>query len=112
MHVQHVTFEGLATAGGIQGSLSDATNALLKVHYIEPIVKWVDDFIFFRCPLASLDPLHANFTFNFDLSKITCITEPLGIPWHPITQKGHKFQSAFSYVSFKWDLNAQSVCLP
>ena len=47
IYVQHVAIEGLATARGIQGSIADACVALLKSAGIHPVVKWVDDFVFF-----------------------------------------------------------------
>jgi len=36
---------------------------------------------------------------------------PLRIPWHPLTKKGHNFQSYFTYVSFKWDIITKSVSI-
>ena len=108
VYVQHVAVEGLATAGGIQGTMADATVALLKFHAIEPTIKWVDDFIFFWSPCKPVvwptPPV-----FHYDLSSIRNIIEPLGIPWHPITKKGHDFQSSFTYVGFDWDIPSRSV---
>ena len=37
--VQHVTVEGLATAGSIQGTIADACVELLKWAGIHPVVK-------------------------------------------------------------------------
>jgi len=104
VYMQHVAFEGLATAGGIQGCVTDATLDVLIFHNIEPAVEWVDDFIFFRFPQAIGSSSLSSTTFSFDLASILTITEPLGIPWHPISRKGHDFQTFFSYVSFNWDL--------
>ena len=50
VYVQHIMIEGIATAGSIQGCITDATLAVLKFHEIEPAVKWVDDFVFFSSP--------------------------------------------------------------
>jgi len=50
IYVQHITIEGLPTAGGIQGCVTDATLAVLKFHGIKPAVKCVDNFVFFRVP--------------------------------------------------------------
>ena len=55
VYVQHVAIEGLATSR-IQGTVADATIFLLKFHKIEPAIKWVDNFIFFRCPIVGLLP--------------------------------------------------------
>ena len=110
VYVQHVVIEGLATAGGIQGSIGDATVALLNFHKINPAIKLVDDFIFFLSPS---EPVLSPFppVFHYDLSTIRSITDPLGIPWHPISKKGHDFQSSFTYVGFSWDIPSRSVSL-
>src|SRR5882724_469247 len=110
VYVQHVVIEGLATAGGIQGSIMDTTATLLKFHKIDPAIKWVDDFIFFQ---SLSEPVLCTFppVFHYDLSTICSITEPLGIPWHPISKKGHNFQSSFTYVSFSWDIPSRCVSL-
>jgi len=49
-YIQHIAIEGFATASGIQGGVVDAMVALLNLHGIDPCIKWVDDFIFFRSP--------------------------------------------------------------
>jgi hypothetical protein len=41
---------GCATAGGLFGVFGDALADLLRAKGIGPIIKWVDDFIFFRIP--------------------------------------------------------------
>jgi len=109
IYVLHVTIEGLSTAGGIQGSRADATVAVLKYHAFEPTIKWVDDFMFFWTPtLLVLPGQHP--TFLYDLSTIFNITDPLGIPWNPVSKKGHDFRSSFIYVGFCWDI-LQGLCL-
>ena len=81
IYVQHVAIEGLATAGGIQRSVADACIELLKHEGIHPVMKWVDNFVFFRSPtIPTSDPP----TFAYDLHSIQSFTSPLGIPWHPI----------------------------
>ena len=52
-YVQHVAIEGLATVGGIQGKIADTTIDVLKFHEVEPVIKWVDDFIFIGVPFHS-----------------------------------------------------------
>jgi len=112
VYVQHVAIEGLATVGGIQGTVADATVAILKYHNIEPTVKWVDNFVFFHIPCAPMDPNSSSPWFHFTLNDILHITSPLGIPWHPITKKGHNFSSCFCYVGFNWNLPLWTVSLP
>ena len=95
-----LNIEGLATASSIQGGVVDAMVALLKFHGINPCIKWVDNFIFFRSPNTCLQASVCPPSFNFNLSEILNIMEPLGIPWHPLLKKGHDFQSSFNYVGF------------
>jgi len=104
IYVQHVAIEGLATAGGIQGCIADAALEILKHHKVKLAVKWVDDFIFFWVPCPAINGPGAVLSFKFNLSTILKITSPLGIPWHPLSKKGHNFQSSFNYIGFDWDL--------
>ena len=114
IYVQHVAIEGLATAGGIQGNVTDACVAILNWHGIKPVVKWVDNFIFFCTPVMP-SPGHAAslpHMYPYDLNRILALTTPLGIPWHPISCKGQDFSTTFSYVSFSWDLAVCMVTIP
>ena len=45
---------GCATAGGLFGLFGDALADILRASGIGPILKWVDDFLFFRIPVAHL----------------------------------------------------------
>jgi len=99
IYMQHVTIEGLATAGGIQGNVADTTISILKFHAIKPAIKWVDNFVFFRCPVLTF-PSSAIPSYKFELQDILDATSPLGIPWDPISHKGHDFRTSFSYVGF------------
>lgn len=46
---------GCATAGGLFGTFGDALADILRAQGIGPLVKWVDDFVFFRLPTDTLD---------------------------------------------------------
>ena len=48
--MQHIAIKGLATAGGIPGTIVDACLMILKHHDTAPVMKWVDDF---HIPLVS-----------------------------------------------------------
>jgi len=112
VYVQHVAIEGLATAGRIQATVIDATIALLKFHNIEPAVKWMENFVFFRCPHEGLLPSGSQFhPYTFNLSSFMDITIPLGSPWHSLKWKDHDFKSKFTYVSFNWDLTTYTISL-
>src|SRR6266481_9627667 len=111
IYVQHVAIEGLATAGGIQGMIADTCIALLKWKGIHPVVKWVDDFVFFQFPQSSstLPNDCTAHSYSYDLNSILEFTAPLGIPWHPIANKGQDCLSTFSYIGFIWDISARTV---
>ena len=36
---------------------------------------------------------------------------PLGIPWHPLSRKGHNFQTSFNYIGFDWDISSKTVSI-
>ena len=84
---------------------------MLRSHDIGPTIKWVDDFIFFRCPVQPSLTVDSPPFLSFNLSSILNITKPLGIPWHPLMKKGDNFQNSCSYVSFEWDILSKSVSI-
>ncbi|KAE8239508.1 hypothetical protein A4X13_0g8170 [Tilletia indica] len=51
---------GLAPATGVWGCVADAISDICRAHGLGPTLKWVDDFIFFSVPLASLDDVNAT----------------------------------------------------
>jgi len=111
IYIQHNAIEGLASAGGIQGAPADACIEILRVHKISPVFKWVNDFVIFRSPSSSHLPTD-QYYYDYDLPCMTKITEPLGIPWHPISKKGQDFGQMFKYLGFHWDLIQWTVSLP
>ena len=111
-YVQHNVIEGLAPARGIQGAVADACIAILNHHGIAPISKWVDDFIIFCSPSQPLHSPLQNPSFNYDLASLLHLTDPLRIPWHPISKKGQDFDTSFVYLGFRWDLSTCSISIP
>jgi len=101
--------EGLSAAGNIQGAPADALVSILKFHGIRHVLKWVDNFCIFQTPIIKNGPSPLQYTF--DISSILSITDPLGIPWHPIEMKGQNFATTVPYVGFIWDLANHSVSL-
>src|SRR5882724_2138655 len=67
IYVGHVAVEGLAMAGGIQGTPADALLDIFQFHGIEHIFKWVNDIFIFHVPVSS--SCGALPSFSFDLSK-------------------------------------------
>src|ERR1700731_4874780 len=102
----HCTPFGLTTSGNIQGLVADALVDILHCHGILNVVKWVDDFNIFRFPSQ---PSKVSFTYDFDLSSLFSITDPLGIHWHSVEKKGHDFASTTEYGGFVWDLPLKRV---
>jgi len=111
IYVQHNAVEGLSLAGRIQGALADACIEILHANKIGPVFKWVDNFVIFRSPVAS-GPLTDVYKYDYDLTKVTDITDLLGIPWHPLSKKGQDFGSSFTYLSLHWDIASKCVSLP
>ena len=115
-YVQHKAIEGLASTGGIQSHVANTCVAILHTLGIHPIFKWVDNFVIFCSP--SPPPPHGSpspeppQTYAYGLHQLLSITNPLGIPWHPISSKGQDFDTHFKYLGFNWDLSAQTVSLP
>jgi hypothetical protein len=97
---------GLTTAGNIQGELADATIDILAAHGIPHVVKWVDNFDFLHHPIASSSTPNSStvYSYSLDLDSILCITRPLGIPWHDVSEQGHDFAYHTEYSGFVWDL--------
>jgi len=105
--------EGLSSSGNIQGCPADALIAILKSESIGPAIKWVDDFIFFRTPSSTFIDASGTlgYSYPYDLDMVMKLTDPLGIPWHPINTKGQDFRSTVPYLGFVWDLELHSVSL-
>src|SRR5882724_8096849 len=61
--------------------------------------------------MASTLPSPSPPSSSFDLATIKQITDPLGIPWHPLLKEGHNFQSSFSYIGFEWDIHSRTVTI-
>ncbi|KAF5377916.1 hypothetical protein D9615_006695 [Tricholomella constricta] len=51
---------GLASAGGVYGSVSDAGADIFRAEGIGPVSKWVDDHIFFRIPRTAISRYNAR----------------------------------------------------
>lgn len=110
-YLDHNVPFGLASASGLQGEVADATIDILKHLWIDPAVKWVDDFTIFRFPVPSgtffgISDGHP-YSYAYDLSSVKQSIASLCIPWHK--DKGQEFGDVFSYVGFEWDLPRKTV---
>jgi len=80
-HIQHIAIEGLATASGIQGPTADACVSFLKHHNIGSTMKWLDDFIFSRCPLSCVWLDFSHMTFQIFSMSVH--------PWESLSTPSH-----------------------
>ncbi|KAF5384067.1 hypothetical protein D9615_003233 [Tricholomella constricta] len=99
---------GICPAPGIFGLVADAIVWIYLHKGIDAVIKWVDDFIFFRY----LRGHHSDGSpiFNYDESLIWSIAADLGWPWAP--EKFSPFSTVFTYIGFQWSLASKTVCLP
>lgn len=58
---------GGATAGGLFGLFGDALADILRARGVGPILKWVDDFIFFRIPRAAIPEYNSERNSNREI---------------------------------------------
>src|SRR5882672_3895252 len=113
IYIDHCAMEGLSSSGNIQGVPADALVAIIKHHGVDNVLKWVDDFCFFRVPASSSPDGKGGFTHRYstDITSILSVTDLLGVPWHPVEVKGQDFVSSVAYIGFSWDLENRTVSL-
>ncbi len=99
---------GASPSPGIWGIVADAMAWILKHKGVQALIKWVDDFVFFRYPKRIHEDGSAEYTYDADLIWHTA--KELGWPW--AIDKFKPFQSSFTYVGFDWDIAEKFVSLP
>jgi hypothetical protein len=87
------------------GRCTNAIAAIYRFHGIQYLLKWVDDFIFFRYPTNTAPP----YTYTYNEKYIDDIAVDLGWPWAP--KKHRPFNTVFSYIGLTWDLDSKKVYL-
>jgi hypothetical protein len=103
VHMDHCCCFGCASSSGIFGRCADAVKAIFTSHGVGPVLKWADDFTFWRQRLASTGQ------FTYDEHLIWDIAADLGWPWAP--EKCLPFSRSFPYLGFIWDLDSKTVAL-
>jgi len=89
---------------------SHVADAIVAIYYfarIEALLKWVDDFIFFR--YAHYDSTRSSWSYLYNAQLIWNIARYLGWPW--ALAKFIDFSSVFPYVGFMWDMEEKVVYL-
>lgn len=97
---------GATSSGGIFGRVADALVTILAAKGIGPIKKWVDNFVFFRTPIPSMNPP----AFAYNEESIYQIGTTFGLPWKK--KKTRPFSNTFIYLGFLWDIQARTVAIP
>ncbi|KAI5822042.1 hypothetical protein K523DRAFT_288526, partial [Schizophyllum commune Tattone D] len=64
---------------GIWGRIADAMVHILRHHGVDALIKWVDDFIFFRYPRQQA--ADGTFEYGYDASLVWALAKVLGWPW-------------------------------
>ncbi|GAW03118.1 reverse transcriptase ribonuclease [Lentinula edodes] len=105
IHLDLMLNFGECSAPGIWGHVADAMVKILLHRGVEALLKWVDDFIFFRYPKTRTST--GSFTYSYDESLIWDTAEILGWPWAP--KKFVPFAHFFTYIGFLWKLDLKTV---
>lgn len=106
--IDHAASFGGASSNGLFGRPGDAIVAIFKFNGIPDLLKWVDDYIFFRYP--SFPSSTGPWQYPFDASIIFRIALELGWPW--ALEKFRDFAFIFLYLGFQWDLTEKLVIIP
>lgn len=106
VYIDHCVAFGSASSAGLFGRVADCFVAIIQYHGAQQILKWVDDFIFFRYPSNSSTP----YQYSYSSSLIFEVAHNLGLPWS--LPKFHEFSASFTYLGFLWNIPDRSVQLP
>jgi hypothetical protein len=98
---------GTRSAPSFFGRLADLIVHLLKFMSIDDIIKWVDNFVFFRYPNTKTG---GRFVYKYDERIFFEVGEELGWIWE--ASKHTLFSFLFVYIGFCWDMENNTVALP
>ncbi|EUC58599.1 reverse transcriptase domain protein, putative, partial [Rhizoctonia solani AG-3 Rhs1AP] len=100
--VDHCVPFGAGSSNGIFGRCGDAMARICTARGLGPVLKWVDDFLFFRYPQDG--------TYLYSECDIIAIATHLGWPWKEA--KTRPFSAIFIYLGFEWDICHRTVLIP
>ncbi|CUA76637.1 similar to polyprotein [Rhizoctonia solani] len=103
--IDHCVPFGAASSNGIFGQCGDAMVRVSTSLNFSPVVKWVDDFLYFWAP-SRLQPL----SFGYAESDILRLGDHLGLPWK--AAKTRPFADTFRYLGFDWTISQPRVTIP
>lgn len=106
--LDHCTAFGAASSPGIFGRVADACVRIFKHHGVQEVIKWVDDFVFWRYPISQ--DSDGTYVYSYSETLIFSIADHLGWPW---SQAKHTpFADTFTYNGFDWSISSRTVQLP
>jgi hypothetical protein len=108
VHLDGACSFGSSSSPGIFDRAADAIVAIFRFLLIYYLLRWVDDFIFFRQPRI-LSP-SGPWSYSYDESLIWSTAKELGWPWS--VKKHIPFAHTFPYIGFVWDLDNKTVRIP
>jgi hypothetical protein len=108
VHIDHCLNFGASLCPGIWGHIADAMVEVCLREGVKDLIKWVDDFVFFRYP-KEVD-VRGSYSYRYGEDLIWKLAENLGWPWAP--KKFVPFATSFMYIGFLWDLRQKTVSLP
>lgn len=106
--IDHNACFGTRSSGGIFGRVADALIQIFGYHGFLAILKWANDFVFFRYAVST--DSSGKYVYNQHASQIFAIADNLGWPWS--VEKHTPFCSSFLHIGFLWDIDARTVCIP
>ncbi|KIK77516.1 hypothetical protein PAXRUDRAFT_17444 [Paxillus rubicundulus Ve08.2h10] len=101
LYIDHNIPFGLASAGGLQGEVTDAVMHIWKILKVTPYKKWVDNITIFCLPSPN-GPFTGisdgnTYQYNYNLEDtISCISIAK-VPWHK--EQGQPFGDTVEYSS-------------
>lgn len=105
VYIDHCVAFGSASSAGLFGRVADCFVAIVMAFGAQQVLKWVDDFIFFRYPTTSVPP----YSYCYQAQLVFDIANRLGLPWSP--HKFCDFSDSFTYLGFIWRISERTVQL-
>jgi len=110
LRLDHCCCFGCSSSSGIFGRVADAIVCIYLFFLVQLILKWADDFSFWRFPTTP--SITGPWEYSYDESLIWGIAAKLGWPWSLKPGKCVPFAFEFKYIGFLWNLSDKTVSLP
>jgi hypothetical protein len=103
VYIDHNTCFGSASSHAMLGRCANSICAIFKFHGVQDVIKWVNDFVFFRYPTNLAMP----WSYSYNSRLVDSLADVLGWPWAP--KKHSPFAFSFNYLGMTWDLENKMV---